>query len=658
MNFVWNTLPPLLWIPLALIPPAIVLLYFLKLRRRPLVVPSTYLWSRTIEDLHVNSIWQRLRQNLLLFLQLLLLALLMLTLIQPHWEGDSLTGDRFIFFIDTSASMQAADVPGETRLQAAKRRATELINQMKPGDAAMIISVSNTAIVEQGYTSNRNVLLRELAKIRPTNRTSNMIEALRYASGIANPGRSSADETDTQVAEAVPATIYILSDGGYREIPEFSIGNLEPIYIPIGTEDVRNLGIVAFSTDRNPERPQDLQVFGRIENCAAEPATAEVSLYLNETLLDAQQITVDPRGSEGVQFELTEPLPGILHLKVDYDDALPLDNDAYVAINSPRRSKVLLVSPGSEALQLALTTEAVQKIADVAFATPSVLETKPYQAQAENGSFDLVIFDSCAPAEMPRANTAFIGSPPPLESWKIASPTSDSFEVADTNRTHPLTQMVEMSGVMAAQLQLVSPPPGGVELMQHVDGPVVSLARRGGFEDLVVGIPLSIEGDDGREPNTNWVTRTSFPVFLYNVVRYLGGGRGSLLTEKAQPGLPVALRSQHAVSELTVKSPGNTRTRVVREGQNEFTFSRTDELGVYDVFEVSTDQPDQQFAINLFDSRESDLVPEPSIEISYKEIQGTVGMEKTRQDLWKWLLGLGLIVLVFEWYVYNRRVYL
>jgi hypothetical protein len=63
------------WLLLAAIPPAIVLLYFLKLRRQPLEVPSTYLWRKSIEDLHVNSIWQRLRQNLLLFLQLLILAL-------------------------------------------------------------------------------------------------------------------------------------------------------------------------------------------------------------------------------------------------------------------------------------------------------------------------------------------------------------------------------------------------------------------------------------------------------------------------------------------------------------------------------------------------------------------------------------------------------
>ena len=62
------------------------LLYFLKLKRQPLEVPSTYLWHKSIEDLHVNSIWQRLRQNLLLFLQLLLVASAILALLRPGWQ--------------------------------------------------------------------------------------------------------------------------------------------------------------------------------------------------------------------------------------------------------------------------------------------------------------------------------------------------------------------------------------------------------------------------------------------------------------------------------------------------------------------------------------------------------------------------------------------
>ena len=78
------------WALLAVVPPAIVALYFLKLRRQPLEVPSTYLWQKSIEDLHVNSLWQRIRQSLLLYLQLLLLLLVIFALLRPGWRSGKL----------------------------------------------------------------------------------------------------------------------------------------------------------------------------------------------------------------------------------------------------------------------------------------------------------------------------------------------------------------------------------------------------------------------------------------------------------------------------------------------------------------------------------------------------------------------------------------
>ena len=72
---------------------------FSKLKRHPVEVPSTVLWHKSIEDLHVNSIWQRLRNNLLLWLQLLLILLLAMALFRPNWQGTKLVGERFIFFL-------------------------------------------------------------------------------------------------------------------------------------------------------------------------------------------------------------------------------------------------------------------------------------------------------------------------------------------------------------------------------------------------------------------------------------------------------------------------------------------------------------------------------------------------------------------------------
>ena len=191
MDMFTSMLAPWQWLLMCLVPPAIVALYFLKLRRMPLEVPSTYLWRRTIEDMHVNSLWQKLRQNLLLFLQLLLIALLMLACLRPSWMGRKKLQNRLIFLVDTSASMTATD-ESPTRLDEAQKRVLALIEQMDPGDAGMVISFSDRAKVEQPFTTNKRLLRDRLAQVKPTQRTSDIAEALRVAAGLANPGRSGA----------------------------------------------------------------------------------------------------------------------------------------------------------------------------------------------------------------------------------------------------------------------------------------------------------------------------------------------------------------------------------------------------------------------------------------------------------------------------------
>src|SRR5689334_3620649 len=134
------------WIVLAGIPVGIIALYFLKLRRRPVQVPSTLLWKRSLEDLHVNSLFQRLRKNLLLFLQLLAVCLTMLALTAPRIKGSAGQGQRYVIAIDNSASMSANDVK-PTRLARAKEDARKLVSAMESDDLAMVIAFSDRAKV-------------------------------------------------------------------------------------------------------------------------------------------------------------------------------------------------------------------------------------------------------------------------------------------------------------------------------------------------------------------------------------------------------------------------------------------------------------------------------------------------------------------------------
>jgi hypothetical protein len=660
-----NSLTPLQWVLLLTVPPAIFSLYFLKLKRQPVEVPSTYLWSRTIEDLHVNSIWQRLRQNLLLLLQLLFVALAILAALRPGWRGTELLGTRFIFLIDNSASMNATDV-APTRLEFAKQRVNELINQMRSGDVAMVISFSDEARIEQPFTGVRSTLRQKVARIQPTQRRTNVQEALRAAAGLANPGRTSeaGNLNDIQVADALPATLYVFSDGGFSNVQDFSPGNLQPIYVKVGSDLPANVGIVSFSAERNAEKPTQTQAFLRLENCGTAAIPSEVLLYLNNTLLDAAQVDLPAAddqgpGTAGVEFEFADPGEGVLRVELSQQDQLLDDNAAHAVLNPPRHARVLVVTPGNESLQFALATDAAQELAEVQFAGVEILQQRDYQEAALAAQYDLILFDRCVPEAMPSANTFFIGNVPKLEGWK-KGPTTSLPVIVDTDPLHPLTQLVQMADVKWNFEGFPIQAPAGADTLIDADiGPLMVIAQRDGFEDLVLGMELVGSFADGTVgPKTEWPVRRSFPVFMMNLLRYLGGVRAGDLTSQVIPGAPIELRSMLPVDQLQVTRPDGTTVAIQRESTDTFLFTRTDQLGLYPVREGDAKDVTQQFAVNLFDPRESDLRPMPEIGLGYEQIQAQAVSQATRKEAWKWLLLTALLLLVGEWYIYNRRVYL
>jgi hypothetical protein len=307
------------WAVLAGIPVGIIALYFLKLRRKPVHVPSTLLWRRSLEDLHVNSLFQRLRRNLLLFLQLLAVALAMLALAGPRMKGTTGNGNRYVIAIDDSASMAARDV-APTRLDKAKEEAKKVIDAMQSEDLAMVIAFSDRARVVSTYTANRALLRKRIDEIAPTEATTSLRDALQVAAGLANPNKVGDVPEGVEATSVVTPKLLIYTDGGFPDVEGFSLGNIEPELVVIGkaappekaVEDgtpapaptSNNVAILALQTRRSEEKSDVYQVFGRVHNYRGEDVETEAKLLVRDptnpkaegVLRDAVALKVPARG--------------------------------------------------------------------------------------------------------------------------------------------------------------------------------------------------------------------------------------------------------------------------------------------------------------------------------------------------------------------------
>ena len=671
-----NTLGPAGWIVLGLIPPAIFALYFLKLKRQPLEVPSTYLWHRVVEDLHVNSLWQRLRKSLLLLLQLLIVALAMLALLRPGWQGQSLDGKRFIFLLDKSASMSATDTAeGITRLADAKRRIEALVDQFDSDMSAMIITFADQPDVVQEFTNNKRLLRESLERIQPSVGQTDLRGALELANGFANPERvMSEDGDEAEVTKQQDVELYIFSDGRFPSIEDFSLGNLRPQFLPLGSFAAENLAITAFNTRRNDERPELQQAFVQVANFSEQEQTSIVELHLDERLLDAAELTIPAAGVASATFNLSGETEGALRARLDvseeFSDQLKLDDQAFTVLSQRSDGRVLLITPGNTTLEAALSTERANRFAKVEKVAPDVLATDEFQTQSQTEIYDLIIFDQCVPKSMPRSHTLFIGRLPPIELWQDSAAKEPVFapQIIDWQRSHPLLSLLELGNVQIVDSLLAKPPLGGRVLIDSTRGPLMAIAPRDRYEDAVLGFEiLGTEADGTRTFNTDWPRKHSFPGFCLNVLEYFAGGEGAQQMHH-RPEQMVELRIAGSAEELEVELPDGERRQVALEQPGRLAFYETSQLGTYKVREGS--QVKKQFAVNLFDRAESDirlrvrqdseesLKVVDSLSIGYVDVAAQSPTSRVRRELWKPLLLGALVVLVLEWYIYNRRVYI
>src|SRR5690606_9021747 len=133
--------------------------------------------------------------------------------------------------------------------------------------------------------------------------------------------------------------------------------------------------------------------FASVHNFGEEEVSTQVELLRGGSVIDVSNVSIKPGQSSGVSFNLGEMESGILELRLDGRDKFLIDNRAWAAVNTSRKPKVLLVTAGNEALELALSTPRSAELAEVTKARPDILTTPEHQQAADSGMYDVIIYD-------------------------------------------------------------------------------------------------------------------------------------------------------------------------------------------------------------------------------------------------------------------------
>lgn len=650
--------------------PTLLVLYFLKLRRRELAISSTLLWKKSIQDLQVNSPFQKLRKNLLLLLQLLMLLLLLLALAKPVVNYKPGAGKLTVLLIDHSASMNAKDADGVTRLESAKTKAKELVDTMGRGALAMVVAFDDSAQTLHSFSSDAVGLKNAIDSIHPTDRPTRLDLAYRLASAQMNinPDQLRANPKD------IPE-VRMYSDGRAEDIRDASIS--APVTLErIGTDKANNIAIVALSAKRNYERPTQVQVFARLANFGPDPADASVRLRVDGQEIETaggsgrvfllpdrwdekqrQDYDRDPNNrpsNDGVQFELELARGAVIRVEQTRTDgdALRADDAAQVIVPPPRTLSVLMVTDGNYFLEKAIRSQ--RQIKD-----PQVVTSQQY-AQGVPGNFDVIIFDRYKPNKLPEAgNFIYFGTVPDGLTLKVekdpatkADRTIEDVGVLDWKREHPILRGINLSRLYVASALKLDVPLDSEVLLDGLKGPLIARHQEGKHTHLFIGFDVL---------QSNWPLRQSFPYFLYNALQFLAVGSELDVRQSFAPGAsPSIPRTNLVKGDASVKSVGlidpNGRRQTLTVPQSgDFTLPALDHVGIY-----KTEPPVpgwEQIAVNLLDANESNLLPVKEVPSAQAVVDASTA-GTSRRELWWALACVALGMLFVEWWVYTRRVHL
>jgi hypothetical protein len=595
---------------LALTLPAILALYFLKIRRPTRIVPALHLWPTQILDRQANVPWQRLRPSWLLFLQLLAAALLVFAAVQPVLPAGAALARHTILLVDSSASMQATDVK-PSRLAEAKRQAGAIIDQLGPSDRMTLIAVGPSSRILASVTGDPGTLRHALDALTASNGPADLSSALALASGLVRPGDD--------------AKAYLFSDGIAQPIrASFSNGLPFPVeYRRIGVSG-ENVGLTSLTVRTSA---QSRAAYLHVQNFGQQARNVSLEWRADGHLVDVRSLSL----AAGQGQDLVLPISGdaaAVTAHVADADLFTLDDTATAVARAPRAFRVLLVTPGTVFLEQALRLRSDLQIDVVA---PS--------AYRPGGAYAMTMFDRYLPSVIPDG-PALVIDPPAGSSLAGGTPIGIG-RVRAADAADPLLANVDLQDVHVARSEDLRNSTFGRPLITSAQTPLV-LVRDQPSRQVLVGFDLH---------DSDLPLRIAFPILVENLSEWLLPP--SVPSRSFHPDEAVTIVPDSTATAVSVIRPDGSRRAL--SAATISSFADTDLMGLYTVNQTAGGKVlASWFSVNLFTDSISQLKTPDRLTLPPTHAHAVQATHPGQLDIWPWIALAALGIIAVEWLAFHR----
>ena len=567
----------------------IAVLYFLRARSRRVEVSALFLWEGLRSAPRSRAARIRRRIEPLLLVQLLVLALCVLSLAQPALRGMRPHLSRLAIVLDGSASMQTRTQSGKTRYDLAVEQGIELLDRY-PSAAVTAVQLSTAPEVIVPLTDDHDQARRGLSGSSPTWNADGSPEALRGL--LESQGGPAAFErvsllTDRPLQHPLPGLDQTVLSGG------------------------ENLAITALTVREN-EDASGTTAFVKIRNDTAEYQERELRVGDGEQSA-VLSILLAPGQEQGYVL----PFPGsggaAFTAGIEPGDAFAADDERVFALRRSAERRVRWIGEANRYLEAAL-----------AAATPILIVSAE-----DRGPIDLTVAYNTRLPAAPGGNLLLVHSG--IDGLVTIGDERQGEAVAVTIPSDPLLSGVDPLDFRVRSAPQVEVSDAGTTVLTHGGNPFLYRLTEQG-RTLVLIAPDLME--------TNLPLTVDFPLLVRNILDALSPLPSRDSVAWSLVGEPIPLSGYGAV--IGLKDPAG---RSVDLAANADAFIPQ----IPGLYALKTDRGTHPLAVNV-DPVES-LPAEEALVGAALEADAT--QAEVLYPLWPFLAGLALLALLLEAGMYH-----
>ncbi len=586
--------------------PVIILLYLLKQKREDYITSSLYLWKNALRDMEANAPWQKLKQNILMYLQILAVVILSLLLSQSVISGSTRSED-VLLVLDCSLSMQSTDIK-PTRFEAALKDAIELVESRRAGTTFSLIALTDSPYLAIQNSDDKLKVVQQLKNLHAIDTAEDPEAALDLVESLIR------QNPDMEVSWFGDAASTITDEN----ISYYSY-----------TRNGENYSVTLL-TYRRLSEGEGITALSKISNFSHLEAELNVSLYTDGTIFDAKRVRVSPGTGENIYWPGIPNSVSKLELRIDTEDVLEKDNFAGLMINQTEKRKVLFAAEENVFLEKLFGV-----IPDI-----EVYRTSMKDADEMKG-YDLYVFDSQMPSILPQDGHIMIFNPPENKYFS-ANGISEYTQItaAKHDIMNSLNQDISFG---ALKTSLYNLPPWASPLMKNDEGITA-------FEEYLENRRIIVFGFDLHE--TNLPLQPFFPVIMTRAVQYLLP-LGVSDISSVYAGDTIDISADPEAQEVYIINPGGVKS-IIGPPFPVTSFSETQSIGMYTLSQrLENGIYKQHFFVNAASEKEFNI-SNKSIGSDEENDTPKIRNKPGGFDLKLPLLWLLLAVLLLEWWVYTN----